>query len=74
MALPRIESITNRCIQQGCGLSNDVQEAVWSSPSAPRPPPIARSDRQQELGAVFKGACDTRTAPQSVLADFEGCG
>jgi hypothetical protein len=28
MALPRIEAITNRCIQQGWGLSNDVQEAV----------------------------------------------
>jgi hypothetical protein len=25
MALPRIESITNRCIQQGWGLSNDAQ-------------------------------------------------
>jgi hypothetical protein len=47
---------------------------VRDRPEVKVPETVLAAPDWQELGAVFKGACDTRTGPQSALAELEGCG
>ena len=47
---------------------------VRDRPEAKVPETVLVAPDWQALVAVFNGACETRTAPQSVPAELEGCG
>jgi hypothetical protein len=47
---------------------------VRDRPEVKVPETVLAAPDWQELGVVFNGACEARTAPQSVLAELEGCG